>query len=129
MSFLRTSHRQEGFIRVVSADTLVKDGTLWDFITYVKADHFIRGLSLIIGYSYNQKDPTSVRPFSGKHDLSVISGDPTILLGWNMHVINFFGEYDWSNEDIIRLAPAWQFSITIFLRASESLTHQQQAGR
>lgn len=97
-ALLRTSPHQQGFIRIEPDQVRVKPGTLWDITTYLRADHFIRGLSVIIGYSHNQKNRTSLIPFSRKFDLDTVNNDP-ILKGWSMDVISTVVEYDWSNED------------------------------
>ncbi len=53
---MKTDQEQNGFITITSGEASVDSGTIWDIATYVKADHFFKGLSFYVGYCYTQKD-------------------------------------------------------------------------
>ena len=54
---------------------LIGDRSLWQLGLYARADHFVRGLSFLTGYSYTQQNHR-----------------------WNMHTINLAAEYDFTKE-------------------------------
>lgn len=91
---LHTSLNQQGLITFGHAALSLNPGTYWDISAYLKADHFFRGLSWIIGYDYTMKD----------HDGSEWSSYNSAVLqdsryrGWNMHALRFMIEYNYSQE-------------------------------
>ena len=65
---------------------------LWEIGAYIKIDHTPDPISLIIGYSFNQKQKDKAINYSN------ISNDPR-LEGWSMHTIQLMLEYDAAQED------------------------------
>lgn len=105
---IKTSEQQQGFIFLATEKAKIKSGTLWDMSAYVKADHFCKGLSVLLGYSYNQKDHDEIKHVHHTFDLSVANKDLRFK-GWIMHVLNVIVEYDFSKyrEDIGPRAALW----------------------
>ncbi|MGE0207203.1 MAG: hypothetical protein AB7R69_05140, partial [Candidatus Babeliales bacterium] len=59
---MRTNEQQNGFIKLTYGDAKIDQGTIWDYSGYIKADHVIRGLSFLCGYSYTKKDRDCLEP-------------------------------------------------------------------
>lgn len=97
---LKTNAAQNGFITLAQGSARVDAGTLWGAHGYFKADHIIKGLSLLVGYSFDEKsedrltvcDPTT---FNGS-----IANSDQIHKRWFMHTIHFMGEYDFATEEL-----------------------------
>ena len=88
---MKTAAEQNGFIDLLVGKASIDPGTLWDFAAYATADHFFKGLSLSVGYSFNKKDHDCITP----EDLTlfpsnVVNQDP-LYKGWDMH--DFAKEY------------------------------------
>lgn len=66
---------------------------------YLKADHFVRGLSLVIGYTFDIAGHTTLTPsIPHAFDASIVNSD-SMLQGWRMSTLQFFAEYDFSHDD------------------------------
>ena len=95
---LKTAPDQNGFIFLAQGEAHVDPGTYWELSTYIKADHILKGLSLLVGYCYTQKDADCVRPYnSAVFNLLIVNDDERFKL-WNMHVIHWLIEYDVSKK-------------------------------
>lgn len=94
---IKTSYAQSGLIKLAQAKVNVQAGTLFTTGAYVKADHFCRGLSLLFGYSYSQKDADIVTldPFYTCFNAEIINSDES-LHGWNNHTLHFMLEMDFT---------------------------------
>ncbi|HVX00584.1 MAG TPA: hypothetical protein VHA52_09155 [Candidatus Babeliaceae bacterium] len=69
---------------------------LWDLGAFIKADHLIFGLSLLIGYGYTHKKHDHIHPYKANKAIqNRIHHDPS-LQGWQMHTINLTLEYDFA---------------------------------
>jgi hypothetical protein len=95
---MRTSASQNGFIKLTKGEATTKPGTLWQIGTYLKADHVLRGLSMLIGYSYSTQRPSSVCPCNtAVFDPGIVCSD-SMLLGWKMQTIHLLAECDFLKE-------------------------------
>lgn len=95
---MKTSVAQNGFIKLAKGCAEVDHGSLWQAGLYVKADHAIRTLSLLFGYSYSSERKSTLHPLDTKiFEPSVVNSD-SMLLGWNMHTIHFIAEFDFLKE-------------------------------
>lgn len=95
---IRQNSSEAGIIRLKrDHQARIREGTLYDVSIYLKADHFIKGLSLAVEFTHEHKRPSSVSS-SRRTDLSLIDSDP-ILGSWTMNIFHINAEYDWSNED------------------------------
>ncbi len=98
---LKTGQYQSGMIKLAKGEAKREKGTIWQVGAYLKADHFARGLSLLFGYSFVSKGRDEVTPCdTEKFSPSVASSDE-MLLGWKMHTINLWLEYDFSRENSV----------------------------
>lgn len=74
----------------IQADTVMffdtNNGRLWDVNFYVKADHFCRGLSILLGYSHSDQTETPIPWSENKLD------------HWSMDTFHFFISYDSATE-------------------------------
>jgi len=97
---VKTSANQNGFIKLARTKAKVDGGTIWDIAGFVKADHFLRGLSLLAGYTYTRKDSDCIKPLdSVQFNPALINADPQYR-GWQMHVMHWIIEYDFTHSPI-----------------------------
>ncbi|MEX0849157.1 MAG: hypothetical protein WD055_02915 [Candidatus Dependentiae bacterium] len=95
---MKTSTAQNGFIKLTKGCADVKRGALWQIGTYIKADHFCRNLSLLLGYSFSTERESSIRPTDTCiFDPGIVCSD-SMLSGWKMHTIHLLGEFDFLQE-------------------------------
>ena len=94
---IKTSNQTNGFIKLATAPTRVSSGTLSNFGLYVKADHFMSGASLLIGYNYSRKNRDTLAPLTSGINWCYAQSDAT-LRGWRMHTLNLIAEYDFATE-------------------------------
>lgn len=101
---IKTSENQRGIISLVEEKASVDQGTIWDVDCYIKADHVLRGFSLLCGYSFNKKDRDSLSLLQqpSPYNESIINSDER-LKGWAMHTIHLMAEYDFAlyNSDYL----------------------------
>lgn len=95
---LKTSPEQSGIFMLAQESVLVDQGTIWDIDCYIKADHVLRGFSLLFGYSFDQKDrdSLSLNQSSSSYNLAVVNSDER-LRGWQMHTLHLMAEYDFAH--------------------------------
>lgn len=96
---LKTGQAQSGIIKLAKGCAKVERGSQWMAGTYIKFDHFIRGLSLLCAYSFVNKGRDSVCPLdTEKFNVGIANGDEQ-LFGYKMSTINVQVEYDFSQEN------------------------------
>ncbi|TET06343.1 hypothetical protein E3J79_02305 [Candidatus Dependentiae bacterium] len=101
---MKTDLNQCGFIKLAKGCATVKKGIIFDINTYIKADHFARGISFLIGYTYNKKYKDELTPKDiCLFDPNIVNTDQ-MLQEWEMHTIHFWAEYDFVTEEH-KLAP------------------------
>lgn len=66
----------------------IDPGIVWRLGTYIKADHFFQGLSLLLAFSYEQKNRDRFT------DCSCINANEQQRRGWHRTIFHFVGEYD-----------------------------------
>lgn len=94
---LKTSRKTNGFIQLAQAPTRIHSGALCNAAVYLKADHFLKGLSLLLGYTYSNKKRDTLRPCIPGFNETIINSD-SLLFGWRMHTLNLSAEYDFATE-------------------------------
>lgn len=72
----------------------VKSGTKWMTAAYIHADHFIRGLSAIIAYSYAKQENSTITNCTVPCSLDNLC----FTQAWSMHTLNFKLEYDFARQ-------------------------------
>lgn len=82
----------------------VHKGAIWQICTYVRADHLIRGLSALVGYSYTQQRKESVSACLSDMYNSIIIPRNSLCNGWSMHTVHTAIEYDFTQE-CMRIGP------------------------
>jgi len=96
---MKTDYNQCGPIKLGQGCALIKKGHIFDIGTYLKADHFSHGFSLLFGYSYDKKYKDELTPKDPcLFDVAIVNTDP-ILNEWDMHTIHFLAEYDFAKEN------------------------------
>jgi len=92
---MKTHIKQNGWIKLAEGKAKVDKGTLWDIGGFVKFDHFVEGLSAMIGYTFNARedDELSPRDKNTFPDDSIVNSD-SVLKSWHSHVIHLLAEYD-----------------------------------
>jgi hypothetical protein len=95
---MKTSTPQNGWIKLAQGSANVDRGTLWHIGMYTKADHIIRGLSLLLGYSFAAEREWRICPSNcAVFDIGVANSDEA-LRGWKMHTIHLIAEWDFLKE-------------------------------
>lgn len=93
---MKTFYKQVGYIKLWSGRAEEEKGTLWHLGLDAKFDHVLKGLSTLIGYSYNRQENDTLIPKDTTYfDRSTVNGDPA-LYGWHMHVFHLMVDYDFS---------------------------------
>ena len=96
---LKTGKAQSGIIKLAKGCASIERGSQWEVGSYIKFDHFVRGFSLLVGYSFVSKNRDEVTPKdTEKFSVSIANTDQT-LLGYKIHTLNFWAEYDFAQED------------------------------
>lgn len=105
---MKTSIEQNGFIKLLAGQAVLAHGSIIEAGTFVKADHIIRGFSLLVGYTFTKKERGGIRSFgkdvqgnvySEQFPQNVIITDTSSLSSWDMHTLNYIAEYDFNQED------------------------------
>lgn len=95
---LKTAPSQSGIITLAKGDAKVKPGPIFIGGAFIKADHFMRGLSLTLGYSYARKNSDRVLPCDTCFSCESVASNDGRFLGWQMQTINVLLEYDFTKE-------------------------------
>ncbi len=96
---LKTARQQSGIIKLAKGNAKIKTGKLWHAGIFFEADHFARGFSLTLAYSFAGKNKNNIRPRDLTFfDPSVVNSDE-MLKRWNMHVFHLFVEYDFTQKN------------------------------
>lgn len=96
---IKTALSQNGFIKLACAQACVKKGNIWHAGGFFKADHFCRGLSFVLGYTFAQENKSRVSPLHAELCNQTIVNSDGPLLGWSMHTVHFIFDYDFTQED------------------------------
>jgi hypothetical protein len=92
---LKTAEAQNGFIKLAQGSADVEPGNIWDFSIYMKADHFLKGLSLIVGYNFTAQDRTCIEPKDPIFNPVIINNDNQFR-NWRMQTLQLCAEYDFA---------------------------------
>lgn len=85
------------FFDTQHSNTRTHHGPIWDITTYFKADHVIKGLSLLFGYTFAQQEPNRAHmPYHLSHSTPYTKISSSPYDHWNMHTIHFIAEYDFT---------------------------------
>lgn len=96
---MKTALYQTGMFKLAQGDAEIARGTIWRSGAFVKADHFVRGLSCLLGYSFVEQNRTFLTPCDRSvFNASIVNTDQA-LRGWKMHTMHLFAEYDFTRED------------------------------
>jgi len=95
---LKTACDQQGLITLACGPATEHHGTQVLVGGYVKADHLIKGLSLLTGYSFAHKmDDTLTPKECADFNFDIINSQEQ-LKDYSMHTLHFFIEYDFTKE-------------------------------
>jgi len=97
---LKTDKDQNGFIKLAKGRTKIDRGTLFSFVTYLKADHALRGFSAWVGYTYNHKQADTLTPCDSCLFPPDVANSDCLRQGWKMHTLHFMAEYDFSKKNM-----------------------------
>lgn len=106
---IKTSTTQNGFIKLAHDCAKLKHGTLWQMGGYFKADHAIRNMSFLLGYSYSSEQKSSINPIDTNIFNPGIVNTDSMLQGWNMHTIHLLAE-----ADFLKASDVWGTRFGIF---------------
>lgn len=95
---MKTSCNQNGFITLTKGQANIHKGTIIGVHAYAKADHFVRGLSLLFGYSYARENEDIISPCDRNIFNRDIVNCDKLFKSWNDHTLHFWIEYDFANE-------------------------------
>lgn len=106
---MKTSAAQNGFIKLAKGCADVHRGSLWQMGGYFKADHAIRNISLLLGYSYSLERKSILDPVDTNIFNSGVVNSDTLFQGWNMHTIHLLAE-----ADFLKASDVWGARYGIF---------------
>ncbi len=96
---MKTDCLQSGLIKLAQGVARVEPGAIWEFNAYLLADHVVCGFSLLLGYSFANKNCDTIRPENlAIFDPTIVNNDPEFF-GWKMHTINILADYDLAHYD------------------------------
>ena len=95
---VKTATGQSGIIKLAKTSVETHEGSQWRVGSYIKADHAIRGLSVLLGYSFSGQDKTTYTPQDTQSFFYSIINSDEMLQGWNMHTFHFAVEYDFAHQ-------------------------------
>lgn len=84
-----------GIIRLERAKAKVKTGPVYRTGAYIKADHVCWGLSLFLGFSFEQKNRTFLYPINNNFNKN-IANNADYLKKWNRWNLNILIDYDFA---------------------------------
>jgi hypothetical protein len=96
---VKTSTNQSGPIKLAKACASVHRGPIWSGGAFAKADHFCRGLSLWVGYTFNKQNSDTVYINDPKTFNPCIINSDEMLHGWKMHTVSIGAEFDFTQQD------------------------------
>ncbi len=97
---MRAAHQAgTGLIRLARGEAKVDHGTVWRVGTYVKADHFFNGLSLMLAFSYEQKNRSTISPCDTKAFNRAFINHDERLKKWDRSILHLLAEYDFTTEE------------------------------
>lgn len=94
---IKTNEKQNGYIRLGLAQVEEHSGLLGSVSSYVHANHFYGGLSLLFGYSFAGQRDSYYRCPKSFLDTEFINTD-SLLKSWHMHTLHIWVEYDFETE-------------------------------
>lgn len=95
---MQTTTQESSFFMLLEGKAKVDPGTIWEVSSYIKADHIFRGLSLLFGYCYTQKERDLLCPEDkALFPLALVNASP-LHKGWDMHVLHFLAEWDFTTS-------------------------------
>jgi len=95
---VKTACEQSGLIKLAKENAQVRRGTMFNGGMHFKADHFIGGFSLIVGYSYSTKQKDELDCFRSPCIDCNIANSDCALQKWTMHTMHLFAEYDFTKD-------------------------------
>lgn len=95
---LATSINQQGFIRLTHGQAAVKPGNILQVGGTAKADHVVRGFSLLLGAGYDRQAKTNVFPCDPAINSCIANQDPQ-LQPWSMVTLHVAVTYDNATYD------------------------------
>lgn len=112
---MQTAPCQSALIKLARGDAQVNPGTIWDAGVFAKADHFIGGLSILLGYSFASKNEDTIAPCeTSVFNCNIVNGDP-LLKSWKMNTLHLYTEYDFYKQDCTfgpRIGFFWNYVIS-----------------
>lgn len=96
---IRTSSDQSGLIKLAKIPIDLKPGSIIQTGIFFKADHACRGVSALVGYSYNRQGVSSAKPAQNSccYHMNTINSDPQFR-GWDQHTLHVALELDLTKE-------------------------------
>ncbi len=95
---LKTDANQSGMIFLAQGEADIRRQANWEVGTYAKADHVYKGISLIFAYSFASQNKQTLTPCNEELFPKTIVNTNIMRNGFNMHTLNFIGEYDFTKE-------------------------------
>jgi hypothetical protein len=93
---MRTNVNQSGFIKLAQGEAKFEQGALWEIGGHMLFDHFYKGLSAGIGYSYNKKEEDDLTSISSSLFSNNTVNNDEQYRGFTQHAIHLMAEYDFA---------------------------------
>lgn len=111
---MNTHPCQQGLITLNRGNATINKGSIWHTGGYIKADHFSRGLSLLVGYSYALERETHITPYDHTLFNRATVNSAQIFKGFSMHTLHIGAEYDFTQQN-------WRFGPRIGITYNQPL--------
>lgn len=110
---MKAAIEQSSILLLNKGQARVHPGTIWSIAPFCKADHVVRGLSLLVGYTYAHQKTTFLTPFDTEEfNYSIVNSDERFA-GFTLHTLHATAEYDFTQQN-------WQYGPRI------GITYNQQ---
>ena len=96
---IKTHPCQSGFIHLACESVRIKPGLVAQLTIYVKADHVLRGLSTLFGYSFALQRDSHVKR-RDSHARACCIGDDERFKQWRSHTLHAMAEYDFATDPL-----------------------------
>ncbi len=88
-----------GLIVLGKGQATVKHGIVWRMGTYIKADHFYNGASILLAFAYEQRNRNVVEPCNTNEFNRAQVNRDNRFQKWARSLVIFQGEYDFAKDD------------------------------
>lgn len=95
---MKTQNNQAGWLHLAEGEAKAKRGALWNVGLYADFGNFYKGVSGLIGYSFNAQEHSELHPLDTTTFSESIVNSDARLLSWQQHNLHFKLNYDFKEN-------------------------------